>query len=753
MLSRLTSAARRIAPGPVRRALDSILLLRSPLFDAAYTASVRRGVHPAPRRRERRRTAERHTRVRRPAHPGAPTRRPAAGLRALATAWHATARPDLPTHPLLEPTWLGARTTVPADLPLALAYSRRRALQTHAPHPLVDPRALEATWPLQRSPAGPLIGFVTATPAARRRHPPSALWNPADGDPAAAVRRAWDALTRDRLNLDPLDDAGSTHRQPTLILATDPGNALTLAAALDGAGIPEAIIVVAGDHTGADRILLTTTAARLAGRGRLVTLPPGGDPLMWQAEWLSRQPGETLLVLLTGHPSPRLATLISEGLAEVRSGRSDLAEVLEPAVSERSDPAWSRALICRARHWHRIDATATGAAGHPLGQAPQAHTRSMAADHPRADLGSRVTAALDAVITTAGATERIAVPGMATASSRDDPPAVGARTRPPALRWSIRTAVTAATLQANWGDTWFAADLAAALARLGQHVVVDSLASRSRTSLGCEDVTLVLRGKDSLRGATDDLANRAAVRMIWVISNPESIADDELVDVDIVAAASQTWATAASQRLRRPVLTLLQCTDPHRFRPPAGAAAPASRRERPVLFIGGARDGVRPVVAAALGAGAEVAVHGHGWTGLLPPGVLHSTHLPRSEVPAAYADATVVLNDHEPQMQRHGFWSNRLFDAVAAGARVLSDTPAGASQVQADALFGGSVRLFTTPAQAAGLLLDPAAAWPDDAAREQAAEQVRHRHCFDARAAVLLDSALSSHRPTACPGG
>jgi hypothetical protein len=42
-----------------------------------------------------------------------------------------------------------------------------------------------------------------------------------------------------------------------------------------------------------------------------------------------------------------------------------------------------------------------------------------------------------------------------------------------------------------------------------------------------------------------------------------------------------------------------------------------------------------------------------------------------------YSAADVVLNDHWPEMRQRGFLSNRLYDALAFGACVVSDHVAG----------------------------------------------------------------------------
>src|SRR4029450_6877770 len=97
----------------------------------------------------------------------------------------------------------------------------------------------------------------------------------------------------------------------------------------------------------------------------------------------------------------------------------------------------------------------------------------------------------------------------------------------------------------------------------------------------------------------------------------------------------------------------------------------------PVLFVGNSRRVLRPVVRDALAAGLPLAVYGDLWSGLGPEGVVRGRWGPNDQLAAAYRSAGVVLNDHHNDMRAEGFVSNRLFDAGASGARVITDPVPG----------------------------------------------------------------------------
>ena len=295
-------------------------------------------------------------------------------------------------------------------------------------------------------------------------------------------------------------------------------------------------------------------------------------------------------------------------------------------------------------------------------------------------------------------------------------------------RWAIVTSAPGGQAGAQWGDTWFAHDLAEALEELGEAVRVVARGGATAPARDEDDVIVVLRG---LRAVQPRRApGRRQAWLQWVISHPELVDPGELTAYDAVFAASTSWAPSGAD-----VEPLLQATNPRRFRPDAARADSGEA----VLFVGSTRGVRRPIVEGALACGAELGVYGVGWETLLPTDVLRGSFLPNRELPAAYAAAGIVLNDHWPDMAANGFLSNRLFDAVACAARVVSDPAVGLDEV-----FGDSVRVVDRPEDLTSLLS------PDGhrrfLARDErlaAAKRVAREHSFVARAAVLRDRAVA----------
>jgi hypothetical protein len=300
----------------------------------------------------------------------------------------------------------------------------------------------------------------------------------------------------------------------------------------------------------------------------------------------------------------------------------------------------------------------------------------------------------------------------------------------PCLRWSVKIAAQGGPSGDTWGDTHFADDLVRGLRAWGQEAFVDRRGAHERpASDHLDDVTLTLRGR------WPAVAQPGATNVLWVISHPDEVPVDELTQgFDLVYSAGRAWAEQMTAETSREVRTLLQATDVSRFTPHG-----ETMRGLGTLFVGRTRKVMRPVVGDALAVGADLTIFGDGWEQFIAPSLVAADHLDNAEVPAAYRGARIVLNDHWPDMARLGFYSNRLFDAAAAGARVVSDRVEGLEDV-----LGPSVRTYADRDELAALLDPTSSTWPDDAALADNAARVAADHSFEARARVLLADVLDA---------
>lgn len=325
-----------------------------------------------------------------------------------------------------------------------------------------------------------------------------------------------------------------------------------------------------------------------------------------------------------------------------------------------------------------------------------------------------------------------------------------------ALRFAIKIGVPSAAEREAWGDYHFATALQRALRRRGHFVRIDLLPDWY-TGLGAgDDVVLVLRGLSVYQ------PEPMAINLMWMISHPDEVSLAECRGYDHVFVASEPYAQRLAVRLGDQVSTLLQCTDPELFHP----LSPQDSRENSqedsqrdsqleggspdatpldgdpgdtaevgdVIFVGNSRGQRREVVQYALDAGIDFSVYGGQWENMLPPSRLKARHVPNRELHRYYAGAEVVLNDHWPDMRSEGFISNRIFDAGACGAAILSDDMPACRE-----LFGDALSYYDSPASMAAAVQALKDDAPGRRARgEKLAELVRENHTFDHRADTIL---------------
>jgi glycosyltransferase involved in cell wall biosynthesis len=250
----------------------------------------------------------------------------------------------------------------------------------------------------------------------------------------------------------------------------------------------------------------------------------------------------------------------------------------------------------------------------------------------------------------------------------------------------------------------------------------------------CLDVLLALRGR---RGAEPA---RGGLNLLWQISHPDDVGRVELNRYDGVLVASRTHALRIRGQVRPPVEPLLQFTDPDVFHPPTGPASVPARAHE-IAFVGNWRSVVRRIVWDALASGQPLALYGRGWERIAPEHAV-AEHVPHDELREVYSSCKILLCDHWDDMRKHGFVSNRIFDALACGAFVIADdNPAIAEELP------GAVETYRDHADLATKLdryLD------DDDARARMAATGRalvlERHTADHRADELLAAARTVAR-------
>ena len=273
-----------------------------------------------------------------------------------------------------------------------------------------------------------------------------------------------------------------------------------------------------------------------------------------------------------------------------------------------------------------------------------------------------------------------------------------------------------------WGDLHFARAVQRQLERVGYPARVHILPDWSGDASARDDVALHLFGLAPRPRLAGQLS------LLWIISHPNKVTDELTSSADRIYVASDSFATELAARTSVSVAPLHQATDEVRFHPdPTGP-------HHEVLFVGNSRGVRRDILADLVPTTFGLAVYGRWPPDRLDPAYLRGELIPNSDLHRYYSSADVVLNDHWPDMRAAGFLSNRLYDALASGACVVSDRAAGIEEE-----FDGAVATYSDAGDLRLLIRD---LLTDPGRRRALAERGRaavlDRHTFKHRAAVIL---------------
>lgn len=234
--------------------------------------------------------------------------------------------------------------------------------------------------------------------------------------------------------------------------------------------------------------------------------------------------------------------------------------------------------------------------------------------------------------------------------------------------WVLKCPAPEDESKVKWGDYPFALALKRCLEQLNCYVILDP-----REDWGCEegaDVVVALRGHYFYR---PDRRNKKCLYIMWNISHPDLVTKEEYELFDVVCVGSRHYATQLAEKLSVPVFPLLQCTDTSVFYPPEEKK---SSYRWDYIFIGNSRGVARSCVMWAVEEKLPIRMWGSGWDKILPDNMdlFEASFIENSQIPDLYRSAKVTLNDHWEDMLEKQFVNNRIFDALACGLPVISDT-------------------------------------------------------------------------------
>lgn len=257
----------------------------------------------------------------------------------------------------------------------------------------------------------------------------------------------------------------------------------------------------------------------------------------------------------------------------------------------------------------------------------------------------------------------------------------------------------------NIGDYWIGEDLAAGFRISGADVDIDYRDEYNRSHQSIPDIALFMRGYTEFRPPFSAKCTvlyayypmayyrTSGRKALYKTEQPaDANLDDDWRNYDLIAVASKSYARKLTEH-GVAALYVPQFTNPERFYP-----APDEKLKTDILFVGSNWHD-RTSLRYALESGFSVAVYGYNWNGVIPAEMYKGSYIANSDLARYYSSAKIVLNDHRPDMKVFGFVNNRIYDATAAGALVISDY-----MPEIESEYGDSVPMYKDKQELVDLL-------------------------------------------------
>jgi hypothetical protein len=226
---------------------------------------------------------------------------------------------------------------------------------------------------------------------------------------------------------------------------------------------------------------------------------------------------------------------------------------------------------------------------------------------------------------------------------------------------TINTSVPNKFSARTWGDYYFACNLARAFERQGLSSRISFLGETVHSFGRILNIDLL-----GLPRPPESYRLTKALNVAWIISHPDLMLSIDLDAYDHLFVASNQFIETHLSKYS--TSALLQCS-PREF-----WLENISERDRRPIMIGNARGlDSRFILDLAYESHTKIRLVGSGWENTKYSQICEPV-IPHLKLPSYYGRHTSVLSDHWEDMTRHGFLSNRIFDALACGTPVIGET-------------------------------------------------------------------------------
>ncbi|MBX2816150.1 MAG: glycosyltransferase [Saprospiraceae bacterium] len=272
----------------------------------------------------------------------------------------------------------------------------------------------------------------------------------------------------------------------------------------------------------------------------------------------------------------------------------------------------------------------------------------------------------------------------------------------------------------SWGDFHFALALQRSFSDQGVRSKIQVLSDWH----GTDDIEY--QNVIVIRGLSQYEPKAHHCNLMWQISHPDQVERAEYELYDHVFVASKSHAEWLNKNYSLKAKYLAQATNAELFY----EGEDVERNQ--ILFVGNSRKVMRPIIKDLLDSKYQVDIFGANWRGLVPSNWIKGEHIANAHVRKYYGGARILLNDHWATMRDNGFISNRIYDALAAGATIISDHFEELEQE-----FGEFIYTYRDKEE---LVSKIESLLNEGSSKESASAWIAANHTFQNRASVIIDT-------------
>lgn len=228
-----------------------------------------------------------------------------------------------------------------------------------------------------------------------------------------------------------------------------------------------------------------------------------------------------------------------------------------------------------------------------------------------------------------------------------------------------------------WGDYWLGLDLVQGLKAKGYEVSTE-YADKSNCLRKKALVNITIRGIDR-----KVILGNSTINVLYIISHPEDVSLREIGQYDIIIVGSKKESTNLKQK-GFVAYYLPQFTNLSRF-----FYEENNLFKTKLLFVGNAYSGIRPAVKYATKNNLPLSLYGKYWSKCVDEKYIKGEYINNNDLHKYYSNAEIILSDTNENMKARGFVPNRIYDATACKAFVISDY-----MPEIEEIYGDSIPMY-----------------------------------------------------------